>query len=123
MFAKCLRGDKGDFVQSAYPGIRRTRINKAFYDSYEKTNILNNTWEDGLLNKTFNVGELMKENNLLMNLREQPKDIRIKIFNTILEEMENTGKFNYFSFLKFLGDHQLNRISKQLENFIPLLDS
>lgn len=123
LYAKCIRGDKGDFVQSAFPGVRRTRINKSFDDSYEKTNLLNETWECGIREKTFQVGKLMEENNLLMNLRAQPKHIRTKIFTTIMNEMDNPGTFNYFTFLKFLGDHDLKRISKQLENFIPLLDS
>lgn len=121
LFCKCIRGDAGDNVQSAFPGVRRTRLNKAYDDPYEMTNLLNHKWKDPN-NKEFKVGDLIKEGKLLMDLRSQPKAIRLKIFNTILEEMDNHGKFDYFKFLRFLGQYNLPKISQKAEDLIPLLD-
>lgn len=121
LYCKCLRGDTSDFVQSAYPGIRRTRINKTFDNPFEKTNMLKETWSDPN-GREFSVEKLMKEGNLLMNLRDQPKVIQTRIFKTILEEQENVGMFDYFEFGKFLARNKLERINKSLNNFIKLLN-
>lgn len=122
MLCKCIRGDTGDNVQSAFPGVRRTRINKAWEDDFQMVNLLEHTWKDGIKDKEFRVRDLIKEGKLLMDLRGQPDNIRNKIFKTILHEMDNPGEFNYFKFLKFLGDYNLPRISKSAEDFIPLLN-
>lgn len=121
LFAKYLRGDTGDNVQSAFPGVRRTRINKAFADPYEKTNLLNESWKCGLRNKEFVVKDLVKEGELLMDLRQQPNDIRTRIFQTILDGMEDPGTFSYFDFMKWLGKHELKKISENLDRFVNLL--
>ena len=44
MFEKCIRGDIGDNVQSAFPGVRKTRIKKAYTDAFEQVNLMNETW-------------------------------------------------------------------------------
>jgi 5'-3' exonuclease len=121
MFAKCIRGDHSDNVQSAYPRVRRTRIEKAWRDDFEKVNFINETWhnED---KKEFVVKDLMQEGNKLMNLREQPNSVRVKMFQTILDQMDNPGEFNYFLFLRFLGKYDMKLIAKDLEKFIPLLN-
>lgn len=126
LFAKCLKGDTGDYVQSAYPGIRKGKVDKAYRNPYEYTNLMNETWKskpnsDGDVVK-YRVGDLVKEGNILMNLSSQPDSIRHKIFNTILERTENPGSFSYFHFMRFLGKYEMKEIAKNLETFAPLLN-
>ncbi len=80
MFEKCIRGDIGDNVQSAFPGVRKTRIKKAYTDAFEQVNLMNETWSIGEKGtdefKEFIVKELYEENRLLMDLNEQPDIIK-----------------------------------------------
>lgn len=120
LYAKAMRGDTGDNVQSAYPGIRKNKIYESYRDPYTKANLFHHTWKDET-GKEMVVKKLFEEGQFLMNLRKQPEEIRMKMFETILEEMEDPGKFDYFRFLQFLGKYEMKEISKSLENFIPLL--
>lgn len=120
MYCKCLRGDTGDNVQSAYPRIRSARMKETYDDSYKRINMMNETWTNHE-GRELVVGKLFEENELLMDLSKQPACIRRKIFETIEHEMNNPGSFSHFHFLKFLGKYQLKNVSKQLETFIPLL--
>lgn len=119
LFSKCLKGDTVDNVQSALPGVRKTRIIKAYTDPFERVNLLNETWTNQD-KKEFITKQLFEEGQKLMNLRQQPDDIRNIIFKTILHEMDNPGEFSYFHFLKFLGKYELKEISKNLENLAPM---
>jgi 5'-3' exonuclease len=120
MFEKCLRGDTGDNVQSAFPGVRKTRIKKAYEDAFEHGNMMNHEWtdKDG---KTFRVGDLFEENKLLMDLTYQPDPVRDLANKTIDEMVANPGKFNWMKMLKFLKDNRLNEIKDNIERFMPLL--
>ena len=126
MFEKCIRGDSGDNVQSAFPRVRRTRIVKAYTDQYEKTNLMEHEWtlptSDGE-GKKFKVKDLYKENILLMDLEAQPKAIKLKMIQAVLAGLNEPGRFDYFNFLRFLGRYELKRISENLDNFVPLLSS
>lgn len=122
MFEKCIRGDAGDNVQSAYPRCRKTRIVKAYNDKLEYTNMMHETWThpDG---RTMVVKEMVEENNLLMNLTEQPEDV-IEVINTTIDEgMNNRGQYSHFHFLKFCGKYGLKKVADQAEQFVPLLNS
>jgi hypothetical protein len=120
MFMKCLRGDAGDNVQSAFPKVRETRILKAYTDPFEKANLMNSKWT-GLNGTEFVVKDLYKENQLLMDLTMQPDDIQLLIVRTVVDALKNTGKFSYFHFMKFLGKYELKKIAEQADNFVPLL--
>lgn len=120
LFEKCLRGDLGDNVQSAYPRIRKTRIDEAYADPFKRINMFNETWTNQS-SVTFTVKDLFEENRLLMDLSAQPECVRNKIDDVITYEMENSGKYSHFHFLRFLGKYELKNLAKQLENFIPLL--
>jgi len=122
MFEKCIRGDAGDNVQSAYPRCRKTRILKAYTDNLEYTNMMHDTWThpDG---RTMVVKDMVAENNLLMNLTEQPDDIIELINQTIYAGMESTSKYSHFHFLKFCGKYGLKKVAAQAEQFVPLLNS
>lgn len=120
LFEKCLRGDLGDNVMSAYPRVRTTAIKKAYTDELEKVNLMNHEWTnvDG---RTFKVKDLFKENQMLMDLRKQPDYIQKRVVKTVLDGFKNPGTFSYFHFMRFLGKYELKKIAEQAETFVNLL--
>lgn len=120
LFEKCVRGDPGDNVQSAFPRVRKQKIMEAYKDSYARLNMFKEQWtnQEG---RVLEVGTLFNENKLLMDLSAQPTHIRELIFTTIDEGFSNVGRYNHFQFQKFLGKHQLKNLSSQLTTFIPIL--
>ncbi len=120
IFEKCLRGDLGDNVGSAYPRIRRTKIEKAYRDAFERVNLMNETWTDQEKTEHI-VRHLYAENQLLMDLTMQPECVRRRIFGVIDDAMNNPGTFNYFHFMKFLGKYQLKKIADGLDQYVPML--
>jgi hypothetical protein len=120
MFEKCIRGDAGDNVQSAYPRVRKTRIMKAWEDPLERVNMMEETWtnQDG---KTMLVKELFKENEMLMDLSKQPQEWRDLMDKVIDENMENPGKFSLFEFMKFLGKFQMKKVADNVGTFSEML--
>jgi hypothetical protein len=120
MFMKAIRGDAGDNVQSALPRVHKTKILEAYNDEYKQCNLMDMTWVNQE-SQTLRVGDLFKENMLLMDLTKQPDDIRQLMFDTIRHSMQSRGKYSHFHFLRFLGTYRLKNISKKLDQFIPLL--
>jgi hypothetical protein len=124
MFEKAFRGESGDNVMPAYPRVRSTRLQKAYSDEYELTNIMNETWTFNEpstgTERIFRVGDLYEENHLLMNLERQPDWVRQEMTKTLDHEVQNCGKFNMFAFGKFLGKHNLKKIGEDISSFVPL---
>lgn len=127
MFEKCIRGDAGDNVMSAYPRVRATKIEAAFKDEYARTNLFNETWEfsDPTTGekRTYRVGDLFAENEVLMDLSKQPADIRALITETIEREVVQHGQFSLFHFQKFCGKYGLKKIAEDAQHFIDLFSS
>lgn len=120
MFVKCIRGDAGDNVQSAYPRVRMTKIEEAYKDPYVRANMMEETWTDQN-KREMKVKDLFAENELLMDLRKQPKNIRRRILETVDQSFDNPGKFSMFHFLRFCGKYDLKRISDSIDNFARML--
>ena len=122
LFLKCVRGDRGDNVASAYPRVKETRIRKAFEDEFERLNLMNELWtnED---KKEFRVGDLFEENALLMDLYGQPDIVKSMIKKTIVESEQNVGKYSHFHFLKFCNKHDLVKIRDNAGDFVKMLSS
>lgn len=120
MFEKCLRGDLGDNVMSAYPRIRSTRIKKAYENELERVNLMQESWKNPEGDE-FMVKEVFKENQLLMDLRKQPDHIQLRVIQTVLAGMKNPGAFSYFHFMKFLGKYELKKLAEQADQFVQML--
>lgn len=120
MFIKCIRGDAGDNVQSAFPRVRMTRIMEAYNDPYVFTNMMKETWTDQT-GKVMLVEQLFNENKVLMDLTAQPESIRKLMFDTIDHSFANPGEFNMFYFLRFCGKFGLKRIADGVEQYVKLL--
>jgi hypothetical protein len=120
MFEKCIRGDSGDNVQSAYPRVRKTRIMKAWEDPLERVNMMEETWvnQEG---KTMLVKEVFKENEMLMDLSKQPQEWRDLMNKVIEENMENPGKFSLGKFMMFLGKFEMKKVADNVTTFAEML--
>ena len=120
MFEKCIRGDTGDNVQSAYPRVRKTRIMKAWEDPLERVNMMEETWvnQEG---KTMVVKEVFKENEMLMDLSKQPQEWRDLMNKTIEENMENPGAFSLGKFMLFLGKFEMKKVADNVTTFAEML--
>lgn len=120
MFEKCIRGDTSDNVQSALPRCKKARILRAYDDPYERANLMMMSWQDQE-GTEFVVKDLFEENEMLMDLNEQPECIQRRIFETVLKGLNNPGKFSFFHFMRYLGQYELKRVSEQVDQFIPML--
>lgn len=120
LFFKCMRGDPTDNIRSAFPRVRSERLRKAYADPYEMVQLMKETWTDELGREL--VVELMyEENQLLIDLEQQPETIRNKINTVIDTEMATTKQFSYFHIMKFIGKYQLNKIGDNIDLYLPML--
>lgn len=122
LFMKIIRGDlQTDNIPSSCPRVRETKIKKAYTDRYELQQLLETTWthHDGRIMK---VSDCFEENRLLIDLKAQPDEIKQLIFDTILESMENRGKFSMFHFIKFCAKHELKRVQDNVERYSAMLN-
>lgn len=120
LFQKCVKGDPTDNVQSAYPRVRTTRIRKAYEDSFERVQLMNETWTDQT-GRELRVGDVYKENELLIDLSKQPEYIQKIITDTVSTAMSSPRTFSMFHILKFIGKYKLTRIRDGIDQYIPLL--
>lgn len=125
LFEKCIRGDTGDNVMSAYPRVRQKKIRTAFEDPYQRTNMMNITWKladpETETERDVRVGDIFEENRLLMDLTQQPEYIRERMFTIIRDAIENPGKYSSFYLRKFLSKYKLKELSRRIETYEPFL--
>lgn len=120
VFQKCIRGDATDNVQSAFPGVRQTRIKKAFTDPFERVSLMKELWTNE--NKVqFRVQDLFEENQKLIDLEKQPDDIRQLIELSVKAAVRRKRDFSMFFILKFIGKYKLIKIKESIDQYLPLL--
>lgn len=131
IFLKCIRGDMGDYVPSAFPRVRETRIRKAYQDSYERVNLMNEVWSekypeqqpDGTIveKEIFHrVGDLFDQNVILLDLWKQPEPERSEMLSTVGKQVVELNKYSHFQFLRFLEKFQLNKVRDEASKFMDL---
>lgn len=123
MFEKCFRGEGGggDNVQSAYPRLRKNKIEEAYKDSFAKSNLMNHKWTHPVSKKEFVVKDLFKENQLLMDLEKQPDYISKKIFKTVQKGLKDKTKFNFVKFMQYCNKHGLKSIVDGLDKYTDMM--
>jgi hypothetical protein len=119
MFLKCVRGDSGDNVPAAFPRVRETKIREAYKDPYKMMNFLNETWTDEF-DVTHRVGDLLKHNEVLMDLTKQPDELRASLLEAVAAQTKSISTYSHFHFLKFLGQFNLKRVGEEASKFIAL---
>lgn len=114
LFVKCIRGDRGDNIHSAFPKVRETRLKKAWEDELEMMNLIN---EKHPIHGNI-VGEHLEFNQKLIDLREQPIEIRVDILNAI--NTYTNGKFDEIKAMRFLKENNLGAFVDSIRNAVPL---
>jgi 5'-3' exonuclease len=131
LFEKCMRGDPGDNVFSAYPGVRtkgsknKGGLLEAYADRDNKgfawNNLMLQRWTDHT-GAEHRVLDDYERNRVLIDLSAQPTEIRAKIDQTVkngavTKVVPQVG----VKFLKFCGKYELNRLSENANSIVELL--
>ena len=132
-FLKCIRGDKTDNIYPAYPGARikgsknKTGITEAWDDrdsgGFSWNNFMLQTWTDpdGV---EHTVRDRYEINRMLIDLHEQPDDVKEEVIECIVKEVETERKSNVgIHFMKFCSKWDLKRISQYPDEFATMLNA
>ena len=124
LFEKCMRGDSSDNVFSAYPGVRekstknKVGLREAFADKdtkgYNWNNLMLQRWVDH--NQVeHRVRDRYLHNKTLIDLTEQPEDIKIALDETISSAI-NRDKVSQVGlhFVKFCSKWNLVNIADKM---------
>lgn len=127
LFEKCIRGDSSDNIFSAYPKVRKNKLEEAFKDRQSKgfawNNLMLQRWVDHN-GAEHRVLEDYERNRKLIDLTQQPDDIRNVInetikANTVPKEVTQVG----IRLLKFCNLYDLKRISDQIQSYADPLNA
>jgi len=125
LFLKCVRGDAGDNVFSAYPGApvkgskNRIGLTEAFEDrdkrGYNWNNFMLQRWSDHQ-NQEHRVLDDYERNRTLIDLTAQPEDVKSVVDAAIREQVSDRdiGQVG-MHFLKFCGKFELNKLSEHAD--------
>jgi hypothetical protein len=108
LFLKCVRGDRNDNIESAYPRVRETKLRDAWDNPLEMKNILETVRNDGK-----RVGDVYTFNRKLIDLREQPDHIKQDIRDAL--EKSSTNNFGELKIMGWLGKNNLKKFASMLE--------
>jgi len=109
LFIKCIRGDSGDNIFSAYPRVRETRLKKAWDDGLEMVNLMGHILKDG---KT--VKENFEFNRELIDLSRQPDHIKESVVEAINNIASNGQSFKFVQVVRFLGKYKLVNVKNNM---------
>ena len=125
LFLKCVRGDPGDNVFSAYPGVRikgtknQVGLTEAFEDrtkrGYNWNNLMLQRWSDHD-SQEHKVLDDYERNCTLIDLTAQPDNIKLAVDTAIREQVSHrdVGMVGAH-FLKFCGKYELNKLSEHAD--------
>ena len=121
LFEKCMRGDPTDNVFSAYPKVRKNKLEEAFNDRANKgfawNNMMLQRWVDhnGLEHRVL---EDYERNRKLIDLAAQPQDIRDIITETInTNAVPKTVDQVGIRLLKFCNLYDLKKITDSIQQY------
>lgn len=116
LFLKCIRGDKNDAIESAFPRVRESRIIAAWNDEVEMLNLLNEKRPDGRT-----VGDVIDFNARLIDLSEQPLLIKQKIQELI--DNYKPASYNEMEVMRFFNANNLKAFNDITRNAVVLRKS
>jgi hypothetical protein len=127
LFEKCIRGDSSDNVFSAYPKVRKNKLEDAFNDKDSKgfawNNLMLQRWVDHN-GAEHRVLEDYERNRQLIDLTQQPTDIRGIIDTTVRENAVPKAVTQVgIRLLKFCNLYDLQRISDQVQSYADPLNA
>lgn len=123
LFEKCMRGDDGDNVMSAYPGVRKKKLQEAFEDRHNR----GYTWNNLMLSKwtdhdqqEHRVRNDYERNKLLIDLSAQPIDLMEKWDVVIQQSIIREHRLQVgIKLMRFCNQHGLVRIEKYHQDYAP----
>ena len=115
LFLKCIRGDTGDNIGSAYPRVREKKLREAWNEEsqYEMMNIMNvNRKEDGLP-----VKDIYERNRQLIDLTQQPESLREKAKGGFESLQTSQHNYDIVQTRQWLKDHEFYSILEKYDQF------
>lgn len=127
LFEKCVRGDPGDNVMSAFPGVRTKKLQEAYADrenkGYAWNNLMLSKWLDHN-NVEHRVRDDYERNVMLIDLAQQPADLIDKFDLSIVTEVCTDNKKQVgLSLMRFCNQHGLVKIEKSTQEYSPCFSS
>jgi len=133
LFEKIMRGDAGDNVFSAYPGVRTkgSKNKVGLIEAYADRNKQGFNWNNMMLQRWLDhegvehrVREDYERNRLLIDLTAQPDEIKNLVDESIIKgvRIATTPQVG-IHFMKFCGKYELTKISEQAETYAKWLNS
>lgn len=127
LFEKCMRGDDGDNVMSAFPGVRKTKLQAAFEDRHNRgyawNNLMLSKWTDHD-NVEHRVRDDYDRNRVLIDLTQQPADLLEKFDRLITDEVSKEQRKQVgVSLMRFCNMHGLIKIEKNVNDYSPCFSS
>lgn len=133
LFKKIIRGDAGDGVFSAWPGVREkgTKNSVGIKEAYEDRNAQGYKWNTFMLSrwldhegKEHRVKDDYEMNKTLIDLNAQPQDIKDKVDATITSDLKREATSQVgVKFMKFCGQYELEKISQNATSYAKWLGS
>jgi len=127
LFEKCVRGDPGDNVMSAYPGVRTKKLLEAYDNRADKgyawNNIMLSKWIDheGIERR---VKDDYERNRMLIDLTQQPADLIEKWDLAVINEVRVEPKKQVgIALMKFCNQHGLVKIEKTTNEYSTCLSA
>jgi hypothetical protein len=120
LFEKCIRGDTSDNVFSAYPGVRKTKLQEAFDDRNNKgfawNNLMLQRWVDHN-GAEHRVMDDYQRNVTLIDLTAQPDHVKKLIQDTITTNTSESKNIDQVGIrlLKFCNLFDLQKIADSIQ--------
>lgn len=131
LFKKICKGDKTDNILPAIPPrIRETKIRAAYDDRNNKgfdfNNLMLTEYDDPLTGKSVKTLDRFRENERLIDLTKQPKEILDCAAEAIIIAVDKepipNSKIGH-SFMRFCSEYDLQRIADGFAKFTPMFIS
>jgi len=135
LFLKCVRGDKTDYIFSAYPGVREkgTKTSIGIREAYADRTNKGYAWHNFMMQKWIDhngkeqcVKEKFEFNSKLIDLNQMPDNIKIECLQHIADQTKKdcipAVEIGHH-FMKFCGRHDLKKIGDNAMQFMTMLKS
>lgn len=113
LFLKCIRGDRGDNIKSAFPRVRETVLKKAWEDPLEMQNLMETVKDEQ------KVGEAYRFNRQMISFEHIPESLCARILEVI--EQPPAGTFNEIRILQYLSECSLKKYADMMEPYYHIL--
>jgi hypothetical protein len=134
LFLKIIRGDVGDGIFSANPGVRYKSSKKSvgIEDAWKDRNNRGFEWNNFMLKRwnklvgddtvEVRVIDEFEKNETLIDLTKQPQEIKDLMDGVIVEAVQKPDVQHVgMNFARFCKKHELNRLSVEAQEFAKIL--